>query len=145
MSISSRIARTSVEPGVAADLSATRNGLLTRVALLFFSAIFAFGGYNQIRYAPSHVSRAEEAGLPVSENLVRVNGAGMLLAVLGLQIPALRRASAALLALQLPVTTYVGHRFWEQETGPQRAAQLTQFLKNVSLFGAAVYIAGTSE
>jgi len=125
--------------------SAPRDSFLIHIALLIFSAIFAYGGFNQIRAAPSHATRAEEAGLPVPKEGAVASGAVMLLALLALQFPGLRRTAAIVLALQLPVITFVAHRFWVQETPPQRAAQLTQFLKNASLFGAALYIAATSE
>lgn len=126
-------------------MSRTCDSLLIHLALLIFSAIFAYGGFNQIRAAPSHATRAEEAGLPIPKEVPQVTGAAMLLSLLALQFPGLRRAAATVLALQLPVITYIGHQFWKQPTPPQRAAQLTQFLKNVSLFGASLYIAATSE
>ncbi|HEX5417219.1 MAG TPA: hypothetical protein VFZ25_16260 [Chloroflexota bacterium] len=145
MSSSRAVDRHRSESKPASAPSAPRDSFVIHVALLFFSAIFAYGGFNQLRAAPSHVTRAEEAGVPVTTGIVQVTGGTMLLCLLALQFPGLRRAAATLLALQLPVITYIGHRFWAQPTPPQRAAQLTQFLKNVSLFGASLYIAATSK
>ncbi|HEY8693843.1 MAG TPA: hypothetical protein VIR57_14005 [Chloroflexota bacterium] len=44
--------------------------------------------------------------------------------------------------LLVPIT-YIGHRFWEIEDPLQRNNQLTQVLKNTTMLGGALYIAGS--
>jgi hypothetical protein len=51
------------------------------------------------------------------------------------------RPAAVLLAGSLLPTTLAGHAFWKPETPADRAAQLTQFLKNVGLFGGLLLAA----
>lgn len=51
-----------------------------------------------------------------------------------------RLAAAALAATLIPVT-YVGHPFWTSEDPQQRNQQITQFLKNLGLFGGLLLVA----
>jgi uncharacterized membrane protein YphA (DoxX/SURF4 family) len=67
----------------------------------------------------------------------------MLIGALALQVTPLRRLAAAVLAGQLLLITFVGHRFWELEPGAQRGAQRVHAMKNLSLAGAAVFMAAT--
>jgi len=118
--------------------------MLRTLGLLAFSAEFFKGGGQQRRLAEQYAKRGQDAGLPVTPDLVKASGWAMQAAAVGLQIPPLRRLSALMLAAQLPLITYIGHRFWEHNE-PQRGQQLTQFLKNTSLLGGALFIAGTKQ
>jgi putative oxidoreductase len=118
--------------------------MLRRLGLLAFTAIFLRGGYNQRTRAEMYSQRAQNVGVPASPDVVRAAGWAMQAAALGLQIEPLRRLSALVLALQLPIVTYIGHRFWEAED-QQREQHLTHFLKNTSLMGGALFIAATGR
>lgn len=119
--------------------------MFKRLGLLVFSAMFLYGGWGQVAEVGDRGERARQAGLPVSDEVVRGHGLLMVLAALALQIGALRRVSALILAAQMPAMTYVGHPFWELEPGPQRRGQLVNFMKNVSLLGGALYVAATAD
>jgi uncharacterized membrane protein YphA (DoxX/SURF4 family) len=112
-----------------------------RLGLMLFTAIFLTGGLGQAQQPTSRAETARKAGLPIDDDLVRLSGWTMIACALALQAGSLRRLAALTLALMLPPVTYAGHRFWEAEPGPQRDAQRVHFFKNVSLTGAALYIA----
>ena len=116
--------------------------MLRTLGLLAFSAEFFKGGGSQRKRIDNHIKQAQEAGIPVTPELITAFSYAMQAAAIGLQIPPLRRLFALVLAAQLPVVTYIGHRFWEHKE-PQRGQQLTQFLKNTSLFGGALFIAAS--
>ena len=67
--------------------------------------------------------------------LVRINGGVQIVAGLALATGRMPRLSALVLAASLVPTTYAGHPFWEEKDKATRAAQRTQFFKNVSMMG----------
>jgi uncharacterized membrane protein YphA (DoxX/SURF4 family) len=120
---------------------------MRRLGLLLFTAIFLGGGRELATDPGPRAERARKLGLPVSDQFASMTGWAMMTAALGIQLRPLRRLAALLLALELSVITFVGHRFWDvsPEAGPQRFQQRTHFLKNLSLVGAALYIFASAE
>src|SRR5579885_2622733 len=115
--------------------------MLKRLGLLLFTAIFVTGGWGQAQQPSGRAEVARKAGLPVQDQHVQLSGWAMIVCALALQVGPLRRPAALTLALMLPPITYAGHRYWEMEPGQARDAQRVNFMKNVSLTGAALYIA----
>jgi putative oxidoreductase len=118
---------------------------MKHLALLLYSGMLFVGGWQQAHEAGGRAERARSSGLPVSDEFVRASGWAMIAAAAALQLRPLRRLAALALAGQLLPITYVGHRFWEIEDGPQRMEHQVHFLKNLSVIGAAVYIAATAN
>lgn len=114
--------------------------LLRHLALLMYSAQLFLGGWQQAMEPTPRGDRARTLGWPVADEVVRFSGWAMIAGAVALHIPRLRRLAAVLLALQLLPITYVGHRFWEEE-GAAQGQHRIHFFKNVSLIGAALYIA----
>jgi putative oxidoreductase len=75
-----------------------------------------------------------------SKSIVQLNGAVQVAGGL-LMMTRLSRPAALILAGSLVPTTAAGHAFWKQEQPADRAAQLTQFLKNVGLMGGLLLAA----
>ena len=134
--------------------------LVRRIARPLLSAVFISGGIDALR---NPAQRAQAAAplidkstetLPESvtqkipsdpETLVKINaavqiGGGVLLAT----GKAPRLASLALAGSLVP-TTVVGHDFWNETDPAKKAAQRTQFLKNVSLLGGLLIAAVDTE
>jgi putative oxidoreductase len=116
--------------------------MLKHLALLLYSAQLLLGGWQQANEPSPRAERARGVGWPVADELVRASGWAMILGAVALQIRPLRKLAAILLALQLVPITYVGHRFWEEQ-GPAQGQHKIHFFKNLSLVGAALYIAFT--
>lgn len=84
------------------------------------------------------------ADIPLDmESAARANAAAMVVAGGTLAFGILPRLSATVLAATLVPATYVGHPFWTVEDSQQRRMQRIHFLKNLSLFGALLVIAGS--
>lgn len=134
--------------------------LVRRIARPLLSAVFISGGIDALR---NPAPRAQAAGplidkstetLPESvtqkipsdpETLIKINaavqiGGGVLLAT----GKAPRLASLALAGSLIP-TTVAGHAFWNETDPAAKAAQRTQFLKNVSLLGGLLIAAVDTE
>src|SRR3954465_11699165 len=117
------------------------------IARPMLASMFVAGGIDAFAHAASKVPKAEKVtdqvptlaariapGLPVPTDpatLVRINGGVQVLAGLTLATGRMPRLSALALAGSLAATTYAGHPFWEEKDNTARAAQRTQFLKNL--------------
>ena len=134
--------------------------LVRRIARPLLSAVFISGGIDALRNpaqraqaAAPLIDKSTEA-LPGSvtqkipsdpETLIKINaavqiGGGVLLAT----GKAPRLASLALAGSLVP-TTLAGHDFWNETDPAKKAAQRTQFLKNVGLLGGLLIAAVDTE
>lgn len=134
--------------------------LIRRIARPMLAAVFVAGGVDALRNPAPRVKAAAplvakgEQALPndITDNvptdpdtLVKINaavqiGGGLLLA--SGRMP--RLASLALAGSIVP-TTLAGHAFWEETEPAAKAAQRTQFLKNVGLLGGLLIAAVDTE
>jgi uncharacterized membrane protein YphA (DoxX/SURF4 family) len=126
--------------------------LVRRIARPLLSTMFISGGINSLRSAEGHVQMAdpelEDDIKPVvdkattsmpfdldARQMVLLNGGVQLVGGLMLATGRMPRLSAFALAATLVPTTYVGHRFWEEDDPTQRANQKVHFFKNLSMLG----------
>ena len=119
--------------------------MFKHLALLLYSAELFVGGWQQAQQPAPRANQARSAGLAVRDEVVRASGWAMIAGALALHVPQLQRLAALALALQLLPITWVGHRFWEEEEAPRKAQHKIHFFKNISIIGAALYIAATSR
>jgi uncharacterized membrane protein YphA (DoxX/SURF4 family) len=119
--------------------------MVKHLALLIYSGMLFVGGWQQAHEPGGRAERARSSGLPVSDEIVKASGWAMIAAAAALHLQPLRRFAAIALAAQLLPITYVGHRFWEMDEGPQRMQNKLHFFKNLSMIGSALYIAATAE
>ncbi|MBV9324562.1 MAG: DoxX family protein [Chloroflexi bacterium] len=115
------------------------------LALVLYSGMLYVGGWQQAREPTGRAERARALGLPVPDQLVQASGWAMIVGAMALLVPRVRRTAALSVAMQLLPITWIGHRFWEMEDGPQRAQNRIHFFKNVSMIGGALYIAATDD
>lgn len=99
------------------------------------AAMFVTGGVDALRNPGPREAAATRAGLENADQLVRVNGATMLVGGLALATGRLPRLSALALAGTLVPTTYVGHPFWTETDKVAKKQQQVHFMKNLSLLG----------
>ena len=104
------------------------------------TGMFIYGGFHAAAEPGNRVQSIEKVGLPRPEELVRANGAAMVLGGVMLALGFKPKLAAMLLCVCLIPTTLVGHQFWEQESEQAKRAQLIQFFKNTSMLGALVLI-----
>jgi uncharacterized membrane protein YphA (DoxX/SURF4 family) len=111
--------------------------------------MFITGGLDAFRHPEGKAQKAAMVTKPVAEALglpddpvsfVKANGAVQIVGGALLGTGAYPRLAALLLAGSLVPTTIAGHHFWDLEDEKERAAQRTQFLKNVAMLGGLLLI-----
>ncbi|PTA67674.1 DoxX family protein [Deinococcus arcticus] len=105
------------------------------------ASIFIKSGLDHLQHPEPIVRAARGAEVPEPELAVKVNSGVMVGAGALLALGVAPRVSATALAASLIPTTVIGHPFWDKE-GKERAQQQTQFLKNLALLGALLYLTG---
>ncbi|MCD9199132.1 DoxX family protein [Aeromicrobium wangtongii] len=119
--------------------------LLRIVARPMLASMFVYGGAMALKQPGARAAKAQPVAdlikkiapqVPVSgSSVTRVNGAVQLTAGLGLATGHLPRLSAFVLAVTLPPTTVVGHRYWDETDPAARTNQRIHFMKNMALTG----------
>lgn len=115
-------------------------GVVLLVARVLFGGVLAFMGLNHFMQPDELAGYADAKGLPAPA--IMVYGSGLLLVVGGLAIVAgvYPAAGAAAVAAFLLASALTVHNFWAVPDDQQQE-QLTHFLKNVALAGAALAFA----
>lgn len=107
------------------------------VARILFGGVLAFTGLNHFLDAENMIGYAEMKGVPAASFMVPLSGAMLVAGGIGVILGFYPVLSSALLAGFLLVTTPKMHDFWNAPEDQQQS-EMTQFLKNVALFGAAL-------
>ena len=127
--------------------------LVRRIARPMLASMFVVGGFQAVQRpggrpkAAAAFTRRLAAVTPLPDDptlLVRLNGAVMLGAGVMLASSRMPRTSATVLAATIVPTTLVGHPFWKGDA-TARAANRTQFLKNLGLLGGLMLAAVDTE
>jgi putative oxidoreductase len=111
------------------------------VGRVLFGILFLQNGYFHIRHRAGMVGFAKSFGTPMAEISVPATGVLMLvggtLIILGVWV------DLACFALFLFVVAagLFAHRYWEEADYPTRAAQQAQFMKNMAIAGACLFLA----
>ncbi|MEX6429964.1 DoxX family protein [Ferrimicrobium acidiphilum] len=94
-----------------------------------------YGGLGAAREPGQRHKALERAGLPASQELVRLNGAAMVVGGVALALGIKPKLAALGLACSITATTVVGHPFWREEDEVSRKSQTIQFYKNAAILG----------
>ena len=105
---------------------------------VLFGLGMALQASEDFRDMEDTVEYAESAGVPMPE-LAAPFASGMMLASgLGVALWRVPRLTTGAVAAFLAVVTPTMHDFWNVEDPQQRQSEMTDFLKNVALFGTAL-------
>lgn len=107
------------------------------VGRLLFGGILAFTGLNHFLNVEDMAGYAGAKGIPAPKLAVTFTGGMLVFGGVGIALGFLPTFAAAALALFLLVTTPKMHDFWNAPPDQQQS-EMTQFLKNTALFGAAL-------
>jgi uncharacterized membrane protein YphA (DoxX/SURF4 family) len=110
-----------------------------------FGGFFLYNGINHLMNTEGMAGYAGGKGVPAPQRAVQATG-GMLIAG-GLSIMAgaqPRQGLATIIAFLVPVSLQI-HRFWEEPDPLKRQLEMTQFMKNMALVGAALALLGLNE
>lgn len=129
--------------------------VLRKFARPLLASVFLTGGVSTLRDPKRVAPAAEPVAVPLAnripwltedpERLIRANGVVQVGAGLMLATGRLPRLAALALAGSLVPTTLAGHAWWREEDKERRAAQRTQFTKNLSLFGGLLIAAADAH
>jgi len=112
--------------------------LLAPLGRLLFAAIYIISIATHMQ--PGSVAYAKQVGLPAAAFLVPASGILAGLGGLSVALGYHARLGAALIALFLIPVTLTMHNFWAVKDPMMAQLQIAMFMKNVSMFGAALLI-----
>ena len=111
------------------------------IGRVLFSAIFIMSGLNHFMKTKDVAGYARSRGVPAAEIWVRVTGAMILVGGLSVALGWHRFVGAGLLAIFLVLSAFFVHHFWTDKDPGMRQGEMVHFLKDVSMAGAALFIA----
>lgn len=121
-------------------LETTAGGLAFLIGRVLFGVLLGFMGFNHFTNLDGMSGYAEAKGVPFARLSVVVSGLLLLLGGLAVLLGAYPLLGAAAIAVFFLVVTPIMHDFWSVEDPEDRQAEMTNFLKNAALFGAALLI-----
>lgn len=113
-------------------------GTLLWIGRILFSMIFLFSGLGHLMKAGSMTQYAAAKGVPAPRLMVLLTGIMILLGGLSILLWSWVNVGAWLLVLFLLGAALKMHDFWAVEDPMQRQGEMAQFMKNLSLAGAAI-------
>ncbi|MGB9963636.1 DoxX family protein [Halobacterium hubeiense] len=117
--------------------------LLLLVGRVLFGGVLAFMGLNHFMQTESMTGYAEHKGLPAPKLSVLASGAVLVLGGISVAVGVLPVIGAVALAGFLAVSALTMHNFWAVPEDQQQD-EMTGFLKNAALAGAALAVAASA-
>jgi uncharacterized membrane protein YphA (DoxX/SURF4 family) len=110
-----------------------------------FGGYFLYSGINHFIHKNNLSGYAEAKGVPKPDLAVQLSGAMMVLGGLSLLTGYRPKIGSALIAAFLAGVSPQMHAFWKIEDTQLRQGEMTNFLKNMALAGAAMIAAGSRQ
>ncbi|RKD98128.1 DoxX family protein [Halopiger aswanensis] len=111
---------------------------LFRLGRAIFGGILAFTAVDNLRNLDERVQYADAKDAPAPERSVPAVSTALLAGGLGVALWRRPATGAAAIAGFLAGTTPIMHDFWNEDDPTEKQQELTHFLKNGALFGAAL-------
>lgn len=118
-------------------------GELFAVARILFGGLLAFMGLNHFQNLGHMAGYAEMKGVPAPKFSVAFSGGLLVFGGLGVALGVFPTLAAGALATFLLVSAVKMHDFWNAPEEEQES-EMTDFLKNVALFAAALGLLAVS-
>lgn len=125
-------------------LETTAGGLAFLIGRLVFGVLLGVMGLNHFTSLSGMTGYAEAKGIPAPRFAVLVSGLVLIGGGLSLALGVYPLLGAVAIALFFMGVTPVMHDYWSVEEPEQRQAEMTDFLKNTTLFGAALVFVALS-
>lgn len=125
-------------------LETAAGGLAFLVGRLVFGILLAFMGLSHFTGLDGMSGYAHAKGVPAPRLAVIVSGLMLIVGGLAIALGVYPLLGAIAIALFFLVVTPVMHDFWTVDDPEQRQSEMTDFLKNATLFGAALVVAALS-
>jgi putative oxidoreductase len=108
------------------------------IGRFLYSFIFLITIMNQ--FSPQAIAFAVLSGLPVAEVLVPLSGILAILGAISIILGYKAKLGAWFIILFLIPVTFYMHPFWNETDSLKWQIQLVDFMKNISMIGAALLI-----
>lgn len=121
-------------------IETTAGGLAFLAGRMLLGGVLAFMGLNHFVQADQLAGYAEAKGVPAPRLGVYLSGVMLVFGGLSLVLGVYPVVGAALLVVFLVVTTPTIHDFWAAADPETQQSEMTAFLKNAGLTGAALVV-----
>jgi putative oxidoreductase len=119
--------------------------MIRTFARLLLSGMFIVGGFGAFSQPGGRVRLVEAVGIPKPRESTILNGAIMIVGGIALATGVAPKLAAGILMATLVPTTFVGHRYWQEEDPGTRANQRIHFLKNLAMMGGLLMVLADNE
>jgi putative oxidoreductase len=110
------------------------------IGQILLGGFFIYNGVKHFTSLKDYTAFSASMKVPAPKTAVIVTGILLLLGGLGILLNLYVQASIILLAIFLIPTSIMMHDFWKRENPGEKSAQKIQFLKNVALLGALLWM-----
>ncbi|RME54075.1 MAG: DoxX family protein [Caldilineae bacterium] len=112
--------------------------ILHLIGRIIYGGFFIMMGLNHFMQAKAMIPYAQAKGVPAPQ--LAVYGTGVLLLIGGLSILLAFQTVIGVIALVIFLlpTSIMMHNFWAVDDPQQKMVEMTQFMKNMALMGAAL-------
>jgi putative oxidoreductase len=110
------------------------------IGRILFGVLFVISGYGHFAQGEALKGAARQAGAPAPETTVPLTGAVIIVSGLAVIFGVLADLGALLIAGFLFLTAFIIHAFWKVEDPQMRQMEQVQFLKDLGLAGAALFL-----
>jgi uncharacterized membrane protein YphA (DoxX/SURF4 family) len=112
---------------------------------LMLGGFFAYSGINHFRNTAAMAQYTKSKGVPSPEVAVMASGALLLLGGASIMLGLKPKVGAAAILAFLAGVSPVMHDFWSVQDPGQKQNDMTHFMKNMALAGAALALMAVSE
>lgn len=111
------------------------------VGRILFAIVFVGGGMSQLFKLNDMAAYAQSKGVPAPKLATVVSGVMIIVGGMMVLLGWRRFIGAGLLVLFLVPTALVMHAFWKETDPTMKRMEMSNFMKNIALAGAALFFA----
>lgn len=114
--------------------------ILFLIGRILYGGFFLLMSMNHFMKMEALSGYAGSKGIPSPKIAVTISGLFIFLGGLGVVLGAFIQIALALIAVFLLVVSFTMHSFWAVQDSQQKVLEMTNFLKNLALLGAALML-----
>lgn len=114
--------------------------LLVFIGRVLFVAFFLTSAVTALTRTETRAAYAESRGVPAARNVTLVSGVVLLVGALSILLGVWADVGALLLFVFLVPAAFVMHAFWKGSDAQARQGEMSNFLKDLALGGAALML-----
>jgi putative oxidoreductase len=115
------------------------------IGRIVFSLMFLLYGVRHLTQTEGSAGYAAYKKVPSPKNMVLFTGVAMIAGGLAIIFGVWMDLAAVGIAIFVIAAALFMHRFWEETDDQTRQVEMAQFMKNVSIAGAALILAAVSK